>query len=163
MDCKCLGDKHGPTISPANPRTNLPTRYRRASTQRSFADRDVFEDREFEVVTEFDVDLDAQMSAIEAVLSRAPQVRLVGNGEPSGAWAPEFAFASCARLSSDRRPDAEFSARRTWVILVVSPKTLDHYPNRRFQCCFANLFALQHGLCLRAVELQTTFVRKRHK
>ena len=69
MDCKCLGDKHGHTVSPANPRTHLPTRYRRASTQRSFPDRDVFEDREFEVVTECDVDLDAQMSAIEAVLS----------------------------------------------------------------------------------------------
>ena len=34
----------------------------------AFPDRDVFEDREFEVVTEFDVDLDTQMSAIEAVL-----------------------------------------------------------------------------------------------
>ena len=35
----------------------------------AFPDRDVFEGREFEVVTECDVDLDAQMSAIEAVLS----------------------------------------------------------------------------------------------
>ena len=35
----------------------------------AFPDRDVFEDREFEVVTECDVDLDAQMSAIEAMLS----------------------------------------------------------------------------------------------
>ena len=35
----------------------------------AFPDRNVFEDREFEVVTECDIDLDAQMSAIEAVLS----------------------------------------------------------------------------------------------
>ena len=35
----------------------------------AFPDRDVFEDREFEVVTECDVDLDAQMSTIEAMLS----------------------------------------------------------------------------------------------
>ncbi len=35
----------------------------------AFPDRNVFEDREFEVVTEGDVDLDAQMTAIEAALS----------------------------------------------------------------------------------------------
>ena len=55
------------------------------------------------------------------------------------------------------------SARRTWVIL--SPKTPDRCPQpavsvftfREFVCIATWL------LCLRAVELQTTFVRKRHK
>ena len=44
----------------------------------AFPDRDVFEDREFEVVTECDVDLDAQMSAIEAVLYALAPVSSVG-------------------------------------------------------------------------------------
>ena len=56
------------------------------------------------------------------------------------------------------------SARRTWVILgfakdagPLTPPAVSVFTFREFVCIAAWL------LCLRAVELQTTFVRKRHK
>ncbi|MCC5968916.1 MAG: hypothetical protein JJU15_03115 [Pararhodobacter sp.] len=41
-----------------------------AARRKAFSDRDVFEDREFEVLSEIDIDVEAQMTAIEQALAR---------------------------------------------------------------------------------------------
>ena len=57
------------------------------------------------------------------------------------------------------------SARRTWVIPWFSRRRRTVDPNRRFRCLHCEDFVCIATwlLCLRAIELQHTIVRERHK